>query len=139
MKPTINLTIKGKWFNMIAWGDKREEYRDCENKQVQHEYLAATNGGAEYFRTPHVAVFRNGYTMESRAMAVEVVGYDLRGRGSVRHIEWGEPTCRRLHLVVKLGRVLQVSRYAALKEWLENQTPQTIFTPQTISGNDAEK
>ena len=130
MRPTINLTIMGKWFDMIAQGIKTEEYRDCEFAQVQREFLKASNN-RWYFEAPHVAVFRNGYTMESRAMAVEIVGYDLRGRESVRHPEWGEPTCRRLHLVVKLGRVLQVSRYAALKEWLENQTP------QTISGNAA--
>lgn len=130
MRPTINLTIMGKWFDMIAQGIKTEEYRDCENRQVQRAYLWAANDRYWYESEP-VAILRNGYKMDSRALVVKIVGFDLRGRESVRHPEWGEPTRRRLHLVVKLGRVLQVGRYAALKEWLENQTP------QTISGNDA--
>ena len=119
MKVVLNLTIKGKWFNMIAWGDKKkkEEYRDCENKQAQRAYLAAFNDVNFFHRHP-VAVFRNGYTMQSRALVVEVVGFDLRSRDSVRHPEWGEPTNRRLHIVIKLGEVLQVGRYQQVKEWL---------------------
>lgn len=119
MKVVLNLTIKGKWFDMIAWGDKKkkEEYRDCENKQVQRAYLAAFNDVNFFYRNP-VAVFRNGYTMQSRALVVEVAGFDLRGRYEVKHREWGEPTSRRSHIVIKLGKVLQVGRYQQIKKWL---------------------
>ena len=117
MKVVLNLTIKGKWFNMIAWGDKKEEYRDCEQRQAQRAYLDGCNDVNFFYRNP-VAVFRNGYTMQSRALVVEVVGFDLRGRYDVKHREWGEPTNRRSHIVIKLGEVLQVGRYRQVKEWI---------------------
>ena len=122
MKVVLNLTITGKWFNKIAWGDKKygykkEEYRDCENKQAQRAYLDAFNDVNFFHRHP-VAILRNGYTMQSRALVVKVVGFDLRGRRDVRHREWGEPTNRRSHIAIKLGEVLQVGRYRQVKEWI---------------------
>jgi len=121
MNIVLNLTIKGKWFAMIAWGDKKEEYRDCLQRQAQRAYLAASNDPNFFYRNP-VAVFRNGYTMQSRALVAEVVGFDLRGRHDVLHREWGEPTNRRSHIVIKLGEVLLVGRYQQVKKWiLDNQ------------------
>jgi len=117
MKVVLNLTINGKWFNMIAYGPKKEEYRDCENKQAQRAYLDAFNDVNFFHRHP-VAILRNGYTMQSRALVVKVVGFDLRGRRDVRHREWGEPTNRRSHIAIKLGEVLQVGRYRQVKEWI---------------------
>ena len=118
MKLTLNLPIQRKWFDMIAQGIKTEEYRDCENRQVQRAYLWAAND--HYWgETKPVAIFRNGYTMESRALIVKIVGFDLRGRENVKHPEWGEPKCRCLHIAVKLGEVLFKGKYAAVKQWLE--------------------
>lgn len=117
MNVVLNLPIKGKWFDMIARGGKREEYRDCENRQMQRAYLWASNN-RWWGDTEPVAVFRNGYRMDSRALAVDIVGFDLRGRYDVKHPEWGEPKCRRLHLVVKLGTVLKLGKYHEVKKWL---------------------
>ncbi len=119
MKPELNLTIEARWFDMIATGVKHEEYRDCENPQVQRAYLAASND-VNYWHRPRVVVFRNGYTMKSRALAVEIIGYDLRGRESVKHPEWGEPKCRRLHLVVKLGKILAYGSYVEVRDCIED-------------------
>ena len=119
MKPELNLTIKRKWFDMIASGKKLEEYRDCENRQVQRAYLAAFND-VNYWYRPRIAIFRNGYTMKTRALAVEVIGYDLRGPTTVKHPEWGEPKCRRLHLVVKLGKILASGSYVKVRDYIEN-------------------
>ena len=119
MKPELNLTIKQKWFDMIAMGVKLEEYRDCEHRQVQRAYLAAFND-VNYWHRPRVAVFRNGYTMKSPAIAVEIVGYDLRGYTTVKHPEWGEPKCRRLHLVVKLGKILAYGSYVEVRDCIED-------------------
>ena len=117
MKTKLNLTIKQKWFDMIARGEKKEEYRDCENRQVQRAYLAACNNRWWEEEKP-VIVFRNGYTMKSRALVAEIKGYDLRGRCGVRHPEWGEPSCRRLHIVVMLGTILYKGSYAEVKRWV---------------------
>ena len=90
MKPTLNLTMRRKWFDMVARGIKTEEYRDCENRQVQRAYLWASNN-RDWSESRPVAVFRNGYRMDSRALVVKIVGFDLRGREEVKHPEWGEP------------------------------------------------
>ena len=119
----LNLTIRGKWFEMIARGEKLEEYRDCENKQAQRAYLDAFND-VNFFHHHPVAILRNGYTMQSRALVVKVVGFDLRGRRDVRHREWGEPRCRRSHIVVKLGAVLKRGTYREAKDWLATETKQ---------------
>lgn len=121
MKQVLNLTLKQKWFNMIASGEKKEEYRDCEHKQVQNAYLDAFNDPNFLGDRDKVVVFRNGYTMDSRALVVEIVGFDLRGRENTRHPEWGEPKCRRLHLVVKLGNVLFKGKYKTAKTWLASR------------------
>lgn len=120
MKQTLNLTIQRKWFDMIAQGIKTEEYRDCENRQVQRAYLWAANDHYWYESKP-VAILRNGYRMDSRALVVRIVGFDLRGRESVKHPEWGEPKCRRLHIAVILGEVLFNGKYADAKQWLKKE------------------
>ena len=120
MNVVLNLPIKGKWFDMIVRGEKLEEYRDCEHRQVQRAYLWASND-PDWSLTKPVAVFRNGYSMDSRALVVGIEGFDLRGRESVKHPEWGEPKCRRLHLVVKLGARLKLGKYREVKRWLENE------------------
>lgn len=123
MNVVLNLPIKGKWFDMIARGEKREEYRDCEHKQVQRAFLWAAND-RYWGLTKPVAVFRNGYSMDSRAIVIDIVGFDLRGRESVQHPEWGEPKCRRLHIAVKLGAQLKLGPYREVKRWIaeENKT-----------------
>ena len=118
MKADINLPIKGKWFDMIARGEKKEEYRDCEHRQVQRAYLAASNNRWWFHTRKRIAIFRNGYTMKSRALAVKITGFDLRGKHDVKHTEWGEPTCRRSHLVIMLGEIIAKGPYADLKRIL---------------------
>lgn len=132
MKPTLNLPIKAKWFDMIAHGVKHEEYRDCEHRQIQRAYLDAFND-VSYWKRPRVAIFRNGYTMDAKALAVEIVGYDLRGRENVKHPDWGEPTCRRLHLVVKLGRILCFGKYTKVRDYMSSEHVFKAFPQSDLS------
>jgi len=113
----LNLPIQRKWFEMIERGEKKEEYRDCEHRQAQRCYLWMSN--CRWFSEYNpVVILRNGYTKESRALAVRIVGGDLRGKAEVRHPEWGEPTGRRLHIVIKLGEIIAKGPYADLKRIL---------------------
>lgn len=51
----LNLVISKKWFDMILWGQKKEEYREIKpywDKRLSKDYT-------------HV-VFRNGYQKDSR-------------------------------------------------------------------------
>ena len=100
MNVVLNLPIEGKWFDMIAYGGKREEYRDCEHRQVQRAYLWAANDHYWGLTKP-VAVFRNGYSWFSRALVADIVGFDLRGRYDVKYPEWGEPN--EPHFFIELG------------------------------------
>lgn len=119
MKAILNLTIKGRWFDMIARGEKREEYRDCQHPQASRAYLWAMNN-REWSLCRPVAILRNGYRMDSRALAAEVVGFSLRGHNEVRHPEWGEPKAKRLHIAIWLGNVRKVGDYRAVKKWLDH-------------------
>ena len=108
MNTLLNLTIKHRWFDMIASGAKREEYRSADNRQVNKawERLAA-----------NMMVLRNGYSMGSPALAVRVYGIILRNGNDSIHPEWGEPTDR-THFAIMLGDVLMRGTYAEVKEWL---------------------
>ena len=115
MKPILNLTISRRWFDMIASGEKCEEYRTASNRQVANAYCRAINGGG--FDGAPLMVLRAGYRMDSPALAVEVVGMDIRGAHEVRHPEWGE---RRgdARFVIALGIVRVCGNYSQIREWI---------------------
>ena len=115
MRTVLNLPIERKWLDMIASGEKREEYRDCEHRQCVRLYNDIGRNGC-VMPDNLVAVFRNGYRMDSRAIAVELVGMTLRGGYEAKHPKWGEPKGRRSHLVLMLGNVVAKGTYAEVKE-----------------------
>ena len=96
---------------MIERGEKREEYRGEDNRQVNaaweriaHDEIAA-----------YTMVLRNGYRTDSPALAVRVWGIVLRNGRDAVHPEWGEPTDRP-HFAIMLGDVLVRGTYAEVKE-----------------------
>ena len=114
MKPILNLTIRRKWLDMIASGEKREEYRAVTNAQVSNVWRRRLNGWPD----DAVAVLRAGYTMRSPAVVVELAGMTIRGAREVQHPEWGEERGV-ARFVIKLGRVLYVGEYANARAWME--------------------
>jgi len=117
MKPILNLTIRRKWLDMIASGQKREEYRDPRNAQVGNVYARCVR---EPWLPLPLLVLRAGYTMQSPALAVEVVGMTLRGPREVLHPKWGEGELRGIaRFVLSLGDVLARGDYAAVRAWME--------------------
>ena len=60
----LHLTLKKKWFDMIASGDKKEEYRECK------EYWSTRlmERGTDKFRKYDVVRFRNGYAKDAPSM-----------------------------------------------------------------------
>lgn len=117
MKPILNLTIRRKWLDMIASGEKREEYRYANNAQVLNVWRRRFNDWPD----DAVVVLRAGYTMQSTAVVVEVAGMTLRGALDVQHPEWGEERGV-ARFVIKLGRVLHVGEYARVRAWMEART-----------------
>ena len=112
MNIILNLTIERRWFDMIERGEKREEYRSVDNAQVWNACSSVAHG---WPAGDYVMVLRNGYRMDSRSIAVRVIGFSIR-LGAV-HPEWGEPNY--LHYAISFDRIITRGTYAEVKETLE--------------------
>jgi hypothetical protein len=91
-KPRVlHLTLKKKWFDMIADGIKDEEYREIKDYWVNR----LENKGYD------VIQFKNGYSKDARKMTVELKGLSV-GFGFP---EWGAPLYKAV-FKLKLGAIL---------------------------------
>jgi len=88
----LHLTLKRKWFDLIATGEKTEEYREIK------PYWTTRLKGRDY----DVVRFRNGYNSDSPYMLVEVK-HIVKAYGNA---EWGGGDDKLY--VIKLGKVLEV-------------------------------
>lgn len=92
----LTLSIKKKWFDMILFGEKKEEYRDIKpyyDSRLRHAWQGSLIGG----RAPRKIRFRNGYSASSPSF-VATCTFDF-GEGKP---EWGaEPGKQyyRLHIL----------------------------------------
>lgn len=90
---TLKLTLKKKWFDMIASGEKKEEYREPSawiNSRV--------NADKHYERVE----FRNGYSPAAPVVTVEYKGFRYRSGREV----WGADPCRN-YVVILLGNIIR--------------------------------
>jgi len=72
----LHLNLKKKWFDMIASGEKKEEYREIKpywNKRLDKEYT-------------HI-LFRNGYQKNAPELFVKLKGI----KTDFGHDKWGAP------------------------------------------------
>ena len=77
----LRLTLKKKWFNMIASGEKKEEYREVKRHWIQricNEVEYETGGAWEdvFKKFTHVE-FKNGYAKNAPTMLVECKGISI--------------------------------------------------------------
>jgi hypothetical protein len=86
----LDLTLKKKWFDMIASGEKKEEYREIK------PYWIKRLRNREY----QAIKFRNGYAKDSPTIMVELKTMS-RGLGIV---EWGAP--EHPVFILHLGEIL---------------------------------
>lgn len=86
----LRLTLKRRWFDMIASGEKREEYRKL------GPWILSRLEGKRYGRVE----FRNGYGRTVPTIEVEYLGWH-RGPGQA---DWGAGEGE--YAVIRLGRVL---------------------------------
>lgn len=93
VRSTLELTLKKQWFDMVASGEKREEYREPSKwilSRLENKHYDAVR-------------FRNGYNANSPVCVCEYLGWDF-GFGQRK---WGGGSTQGNPLVViKLGRVL---------------------------------
>lgn len=102
----LPLVLKGKWYDMIAAGEKREEYRDATSywaKRLWNWNTLFTEA------TIPVVEFRRGYASDAPRMAYWVFGQPCSCgmlpfayvENRCLHPEWGEPTTA--HFFIRLG------------------------------------
>lgn len=90
----LPLVLKGEWYDMIARGWKREEYRDS----TPYWAIRLSNWD-NTDATAHVVEFRLGYAKDAPRMTFNCpIYYQPAER---RHPEWGEPDTP--HYVLSLG------------------------------------
>lgn len=65
----LHLTLKRKWFDMIASGEKKEEYREIKPYWIRR--LFAWNNAYDPPRDFHAVQFRNGYCKNAPTVLVE--------------------------------------------------------------------
>lgn len=86
MKNTLHLTLKKEWFDLIAAGVKKEEYREIKDywtrRLVGDHYIFPPNfplNPGTYWMPPGVdrIEFRNGYKPDSPRIVIEWVGLEV--------------------------------------------------------------
>jgi hypothetical protein len=106
----LHLTLKKKWFDMIASGEKKEEYRDmkeywwkrlCTVGPVKYSLATILNEGEQItslFKDYTHVSFRNGYSKDARSMTIQCREIQT-GNGKP---EWGAEPGKK-YFVIKLG------------------------------------
>lgn len=85
---TLDLVLKGKWYDMIESGEKPEEYRELTSYWTHRIYY--------HLHTLKTVRFHRGYTNKTMTFQIESIRI---GKGNP---EWGAPTDRKV-FIVKLG------------------------------------
>ena len=102
---TLHLVLKGKWYDMIDRGEKKEEYREVKQYWMKRliEDVAEDEEGytcCHVFYVDYDCVcFHRGYTSTTMTFAVESIE---TGQGKP---EWGAPTDIPV-FIIKLGERL---------------------------------
>lgn len=101
----LHLTLKKKWFLMIASGEKKEEYREIKPYWRKRLLNILDEGDKIIYRPSKsfdAVLFRNGYSKDSPTIMVEFKGCEV----CTGHPTWGaEPD--KEYFVIKLGEILK--------------------------------
>lgn len=106
---TLHLTLKKKWFDMIASGEKKEEYREIkeywENRLYEFDIVSRNN--RTFYKKPvgfqHFdrVEFRNGYAKNAPVLTVKCLGIST----DLGNPEWGADS-NQLYFVIKIGEII---------------------------------
>ena len=98
---TLNLTIKKQWFDMIASGEKKEEYREIKDywtRRLENPPLAPFVMNLKKFDR---VLFRNGYGKNAPTLIVECLGLGC----DYSKPEWCGGV-EDIFYVIKLGKII---------------------------------
>ena len=99
----LHLTLHRKWFDQIANGTKKEEYREFK------EYWFNRLAGRDY----DVIVFKNGYNKNCPEMTIEFKGVELKT------IVWDSGIIEEV-FAIKLGKIIEIKNYQKSDELVTN-------------------
>ena len=100
----LHLTLKKKWFDLIAMGLKKHEYREM--KPYWEKRLVGDDGVGKVF---DVVNFRNGYRPDSPVMDVE-----FKGIGFTNDKFWTPKHGEKIEgavIIITLGAVLKIENW----------------------------
>lgn len=118
MPKTLHLTLKKKWFDMIASGEKKEEYREVKKYWVDrltwHEYhdrstieLIHLLSSKEAIRRDFdVVEFKNGYGKNAPTMTVKLLGIHY---GPPANEKWADGGISNWYFCLELGDILTLT------------------------------
>lgn len=102
----LRLSLKKKWFDMIASGIKKEEYRDVKPWATSRLFRISSYDEGDGIKSTICAArgydfveFKNGYGKNAPVVVTKFVSVCQRLRP--KHMEWGEPDTP--HYVIELG------------------------------------
>ncbi len=109
----LHLTLKKKWFDMIASGEKTEEYREVKeywrNRLCNYDIVSRNNStsyrdyyGYKYF---DAVCFKNGDQKDAPMITVECKGIEI----GVTVPEWSDNWQGNV-FVIKLGKIITISK-----------------------------
>lgn len=99
----LPLVLKGAWYDMIASGEKKEEYRDMKlfwQKRTRNVISKSRNEDE-----PIVVAFSRGYKKQDMFFVCDAIIPDFEGKSRIK-IEWGEPQTP--HYVIYLGERVEL-------------------------------
>ncbi len=97
---TLNLTLKKKWFDMIASGEKTEEYREI--KKYWQNRLQVNGYHRFEFKKFDTVKFTHGYSKNAPTITVESLGITI---GPAKP-EWSDNWQGEV-FVIKLGKIIK--------------------------------
>lgn len=107
MQRILHLTLKRKWFEMVASGQKTEEYREIKGywiKRLAADWVKSDDGSMQPIAPFEVIRFKNGYQKSAPTIDVECNGLEI-GYGKY---EWGAVG---ESFIIKLGKILSIKNY----------------------------
>ena len=109
----LHLTLKKKWFDMIASGEKLEEYRELKkywfDRLTKIPYAVGTIERIrlltheENFKQFDLVVFRNGYAKNAPRLTVECEGIHY---GYPAKDTWVDQHTQNWYFCIELGKII---------------------------------
>lgn len=106
---TLKLTLKRKWFDMIAFGEKKEEYREIKPywlvRLTNQKGNSLSHSHLWEFKQYDIIEFKNGYSKDAPSMLVECKGITV----GMAKPEWSDNWQGGV-FVIKLGEIIEIKK-----------------------------